>query len=142
MNKANELLERTITALNNYDFSPTTLIPLRDDIEAYLSAQPDTDEPVCKRCLAYKSLVASLETQLSWHRNQSTKYNEAIKTLDSERECNDKLTKELSAQPREPLSYEEIKTGFYDLDSGYCAAEYESFKAGISWAERQHGIGS
>ena len=49
----------------------------------------------CARCRALCGLVASYETELRWYRDNQMKYQEAIQTLDSEREANAVLTAEL-----------------------------------------------
>ncbi len=53
----------------------------------------------CQRCNAYKTLVSSLESQLSYYRAEHDKvareYREAVNTLDSERQMNSILTEEL-----------------------------------------------
>ncbi len=56
----------------------------------------EIDKP-CKRCNSYKTLTSSLEKQIKHHRVNAEKYDEAIKTLESERAANARLTEELEA---------------------------------------------
>lgn len=58
---------------------------------------PDTIEGLRAQNRAYRSLCASLEEIQSQHTAQGRQYQEAIATLDSEREANARLTDELEA---------------------------------------------
>lgn len=54
------------------------------------------DSGVDKQLNAYKTLVDSLEKQISFHARRRKQHEEAVATLESERECNARLTAELS----------------------------------------------
>jgi hypothetical protein len=80
-----------------------------DLVEAIKKAEEgkQEEEPVCKRCNAYKGLVKALEEQLSNHREKADKYREDVCTLESEREANSVLTEELN-KVLNPLSQEPV----------------------------------
>ena len=58
-----------------------------------------------KKLLAYKMLVKSIEARIAAHENNRLSYQEAMDTLESERECNARLTEELADREssEEPL---------------------------------------
>lgn len=58
------------------------------------AAVPDTIEGLRRQNSAYRSLCASLEAQQAIQTEHGRKYQEAISTLDSERQANAILTKE------------------------------------------------
>lgn len=71
-----------------------------------------TQPVACKRCNSYVLLASSLEEQIDIHREREAKYYEAIKTLESEREANARLTAELEATQLEhkmPIDMSEDK---------------------------------
>ncbi len=53
---------------------------------------------VDKKLLAYKALVESLEARIASYEKTRLSYQEARDTLESERECNARLTDELAEQ--------------------------------------------
>ena len=60
-----------------------------------------------KKLLAYKALVESLEARIASHEKTRLSYQEARDTLDSERACNARLTKELAERESsdEPVAW-------------------------------------
>jgi hypothetical protein len=80
---------------------------------------------VCKRCNAYQSLVRSIEAQLAVHREAAGKYNEAVKTLESEREANARLTQELE-QARPTTRGSPARAGNVDEDTMQDAANWRA----------------
>ena len=82
-----------------------------------------------KRVSSYRTLVSSLESQLSRHRANASEAAEAIRTLDSERAANAVLTAELAAYrdalakigpyyvPSTELSDDEVNTMYAMIDT-------------------------
>lgn len=62
---------------------------------------------VDKKLFAYKTLVESLEARIASHENNRLSYQEARDTLESERECNKRLTEELAERESsdEPVAW-------------------------------------
>ena len=70
-----------------------------EDLIAFAHAIIETERESsgeCKKLLAYKTLAESLEARLASHEKNRLSYQEAIEALESERECNARLTKELA----------------------------------------------
>ena len=81
-----------------------------EDLIAFAHAIIETEREssgVDKKLLAYKTLVESLEARIASHENNRLSYQEARDTLESERECNKRLTEELAERESsdEPVGY-------------------------------------
>ena len=71
----------------------------QEDLIAFAHAIIETEREIsgeCKKLMAYKALVESLEARIASHESNRLRYQEARDTLESERECNARLTEELS----------------------------------------------
>ena len=69
------------------------------DLIAFAQAIIETEREIsgkCKKLMAYKALVESLEARIASHESNRLRYQEARDTLESERECNARLTEELA----------------------------------------------
>lgn len=135
MNKQREALKRLYASISKPPMSPLEKMWVEIIEEAL--AEPDCDQ--CKKCNAYKTLVASLESELSWHRKKASEYQQAIATLDSERRANEILTNEI-AKPsaRKPLTEPELHAIEPTWPNGW---NYDDVLVFVRSIERAHGIG-
>lgn len=108
-------------------FGPTFSALVRRWAAAEMTALEQLQEGVCRRCNAYSTLVKSLEQQLTHHRKQADKYQEAVKTLHSEREANAALTEELESlrSALEQPQQEPVAWGCVDEDDGTLCGIFE-----------------
>lgn len=90
---------------------------------------PDTIEGLLAQNRAYRSLCASLEAQMSVLTGKGRQYQEAISTLDSEREANARLTEELDLIANEARRY----AGHYQQGSD----GRNTFVMFAEWVERR-----
>jgi hypothetical protein len=65
-----------------------------DTNEVLIERIRELETQACRKCAAHELLIKSLEGQLAYHRDNSRKYQEAIATLESERQANTILSTE------------------------------------------------
>ena len=104
----------------DHDWTPPAVIALRAEVER-LRAELAMEH---KRQASMRTLIASLEAQLSHYRSKQVEADEAVRTLDSERAANATLTAELAAC-REALS-DMVNQFFLERDDGTISHSFMS----------------